>query len=815
MNRIKPMTKFLVPAMVLATAGAMAPAQVQSSTRSSTPQELVADQLFLMMQQSLSGSDEPREDQLDRAQILLDLALDLLSDDPDLWLAARNLADMKEDEYALRAALRRYLDLVPEDDAAQMEFFRSWFDEMETVDQKLETIEQVLTSRKGRQLAAPLRSRLASFAALAAEELGDIGRVAKWLKVALELDSTNGEAAEFMYRLALDRNASPEAKAQAAVRWVRAAPARSSSRYALAKSLMELGVFERASDQFEMGTRLSYEAAKPNVIQAWVYCLAAAGLVDDAMGLFDMLEQQFKHQFQGADTAGAEFGYLSTDLELLRLAILSVHGGADEGSQSFAVIRSIFEPLIEENTAEPDAQPVASTQSVSDLVDAEKEEPNLSGLTLAWIAAVFGQNLDLVDDWIGPTLRDHSLAKRALGWQALQRGDSKTARRLLESIKETDDFALLGLARLEATRADQDKMLVEVAQRFNAQMPSLMAQIELNKLEVEVPISRAVASIVQEVERWPRRVWKTNFSRSRWISTKFEVTPVRVGYLEPLFGHITIRNLSGIPLAIGPREGVPSLLQVSVLPSIEGRTMSQIHGMYVDLWRQLVLGATEHIKISFRLDRSGLGDVFARHPFSPVVIQARAMLDPVLGAEGTLRTRVTGGTDSVRAIQRWSLGVTDEHVEQCFADLETGTEIKQMAAVSRLFVLATGFSGDIDTDTESFRLRVTDTINKRFAEFDPSGKAWTINLLPQEDEELRSDLQRLEDLARRSDDPLVRVVYLATFVRDLDSPELTSAIRHEDPRIHGFGKAMKTALEIEAKKHAEQEKQGTLIVEEQ
>jgi len=67
--------------------------------------------------------------------------------------------------------------------------------------------------------------------------------------------------------------------------------------------------------------------------------------------------------------------------------------------------------------------------------------------------------------------------------------------------------------------------------------------------------------------------------------------------------------------------------------------------------------------------------------------------------------------------------------------------------------------------------------------------------------------RRVIDLAERSDDPLVRIVYMVTQVDDPSSAALTDAIRHDNSIISGFAEALKEGLALDEQRRQEIERQ--------
>ena len=251
-----------------------------------SPGELVADHLTRMAIQTLAGQSQPRSDQFARARILLDLAIQLCPDDTQLLRLRAELARRNGDRPALRRMLQRYCRLVPEDDAAQLDLITASLDGRPTLAERAKVVRRLLDEKGADQFTDPLRSRLFSYLAAVAREVGDDEQTLAWIKRAVSLDPSNKEAAVLALRLVESRKAPPLAVGTAMLLLVRADPLDAQSRLGLAQLLLSQGAYADAAEQYEVAERLG---ADPPAQTAYDRALAltGAGRADDATGLLN------------------------------------------------------------------------------------------------------------------------------------------------------------------------------------------------------------------------------------------------------------------------------------------------------------------------------------------------------------------------------------------------------------------------------------------------------------------------------------------------------------------------------------------------
>lgn len=756
--------------------------------------QMMADQLMAMAWTIFGRESAPRPDQLDRARVLLDMAVKLAPDDEGLWQLRASLARTSEDQAMLVDSLRNYLRLEPHDDAAQLEMIQARLGGVEAVDEYLAALERFLRAEAADQLSAPLRSRLATLAAQAAQEVGDPQRSAAWLGYAVKLDEVNPDAARMMYQLAIDREGTPRQQGAALVNLVKASPVDPSVRIALANLLMQQAVYAQAVDQFNVAMNLVDMQSRLELLTQFTLCLIASGREDEVPPLLLELQMFLKQMADAQNPAPSaedekaepqapsldDLPALPTTLEFARLILMQ------------------------------DANPVAAQDSFQRLRDSaaavqDSQEQQDSLQQLAWVGAVFNQDAAWVQQRIDLMEADNEHARLASGWLALRRGEAEAARTIFESLGPDNMFARLGLATLPGL---SDKQKADAYQQIVWDNPTSMGAVvaarRLHKLDKPVSATGEGVPIRVLVDNLPRQLWTPALTVSPWVRLSMTVTPGSFGYLQPMTARVTVRNATRMPLSVGQGGAIQNALMVMCSPSIRNEPMGRLQPTFFNMGRRLTLQPGASIQADIRLDRFDMGQLAAINPASTITFSAQSMLDPRPLPTGGIVPGPLGAQTSVGSLQARGQPATPSNLQLWMKDLDGTDPAVRAIAIARLLVIARQPAES--TEMVDLRAKVRDLIGQRYPSFNRVLQAWTVRfMLP--DEQGQPVAQRVIDLAQRSDDPLVRIIYLVMNADEPTSPALTDAMRHDDPTIRAYAQAMKTGLEEDAKRAAEAERE--------
>lgn len=733
------------------------------------PEDLMATKYVVLAKSSLFGQSELRPDQMTRARILLDLAIDLQPDNADLRLLSAELAEVSSDESRRIEALRRYVQLRPDDDAIQLDLIQALIGRRQTLDAQLDAAERILTSGAGKRFSKPLRSHLAVQAASAAWELGDTQRYAQWTQEAVRLDPTNGQAASMLYNYILNQSDDPRLIGAAAVALVRAKPFNAAARLELATILYSQGVYIRAGEQYDAAAKLLDRALTEQEVQMWASAMAAGSRSDDALTLLSRYESNLRALASAEAEAGATPPgvRLPANLAMIRL---SIHSTRDDNERTRAAYTALRNQLL-------------------------ASETDAAALDADWIGALFGYDLDTIEANLQNRDPQDPLVQRARGWLTIHRGDHERARALLEPMVDRDPFAELGLAWIKDEPVDRRRLAFQnIIYGWPTSPASLIAARKLAAEGHDVRATPTGASLANLMDKFPGLLWEIDTQSSRWIDCELSLSPGRFAWLDPIPAELSIRNTTLMALGVGPDAPITGHVRLLLTPSAAGRQVSFLPPVVVQLDRVLALGPGESITVKTRLDRAVLGQLVQSMPSTTLTLNATAIFDPRdtdrgfhLGPLGTTRT--------VHAVSLRTQPITPANIDQWLAALESGAPSQQMVAAARLLFAAVNLPPELDN--AETRQRIGDAVNQRIGDAGVLQHAWAAAfLVPTEAGD--TPFRRIVDQFERSDDPAVRCVYLASQVTDPEAPALTAAMRSDNDTIRRFAEALQEGLIADA-----------------
>lgn len=753
------------------TSAAFGQASDDEPTTATTVQAMLADQWLQASRRVLDALDqEPTADQLDLSARFFDMALQLMPEDQELWRLRAELAHIAGDDKNWANAMRQYLRLNPTDDQAQYRLIMSVVENKPTVDARYRTLMSLLDSPRAGQLSDPLRSRLSSFAAASAKELGDDEQFRQLLKNALRLDSANIDAARMTLDVVVNDDPSAIKVGAAAINLIRAAPLDGSARLQLATVLASNGVYGRAADQYELATRMIGQPLALTDLHDWAFALAADRRYSNALELIDSVQKMLNQppqpapgedgaeQHPPAPNAAAESNEpLPVAFELVRLMCYRGMGEQARAAATFKTIAALFEK---------DAD---SGQSPA------RDE-------LAWIAAVFDDAGQVYERTIAAMDKQSDARTRAEGLRASLHGSAEQAQQILTPLADKDALAAFGLARLIEAERGRVRQLRRVVQSGPMSHAALLAGIAAQNDDRDTWPTSSGVSLMQLMDRMPPSLWRMDLNKFTWINVWLRLDKGRFGYLEPIQASLRLRNSTQLPIAVGPGQSLQGQVMISTRAFSRGVAVGPVPPIVIDAARKLTLAPGQAIELQVRLDRSGLGQLISRTPFEPVSFNLDAYVDPVATPLG-MRATGLGTRESIRAVQVRGLPVTRQSIEQWLAEAESSVSTTRVRALARLFQLNQQRLDE--AFDQAFVRSIWEKVNVAFTKLSTREQALTTLFLAQEDSE-QSPVSRVFDIAKRSDDPLLRIAYLYQHVETTGDPALLAAIRSEVPQIRNF-----------------------------
>lgn len=783
---------------------AVTPLWAAQANRRDSVDALLADRFATLAMLMVAGSEKLDDDRLTGSRLLLDLALELSPEDAELWRLRREHAQRMGDVEAERRALSAYCRLRPQDDVAQADLILMSLRRQgtQTLEQRVATIERLINSDLGKSLSPALRSRLASYVAVAAREMGNNALFSSWLKYALRTDSTNVVAARLTYDLVIERNAPPYDIALALQGLLRANPIEASTHQRLGELLLTYGVYDRAAEQFEVAQMLATEPGSPGFYHSWASALAASGRSDDALELISSYERLLVQRQQQAEqrtadqeadasapdapnrdtvAADGDAKVLPPEMQMLRLSIQS--GFNTVPASAIASIRELYQSQIEAGSALAQVK-LAWTLALFNIDPAEVQQ-----LTQA-IAAARGE--------------DDLTVYRLRGWLALHADDRDTALQYLQPIAEVDAYAAYGLSRLlRASDPAQSTRWRRLAVQLEpASLPGVLAARELHDAGERAEMTEVGVGLNQMLRSWPITMLRPDPLRRPWMGVSIEMDTQRPGYLDPMIAKITIRNTTNMPLSFAPEGALPTQLFVYISTRQAGRALGSLPPIIVDVHRRLRLEPNEAIEIEVPLHRGPFGVALRQLAGQTLTFSATAVLDPRPTPRGHVVNGPLGATTTLNLVEVTGATASVPHVERWLGALEQPDRRARSRALAHLVQLAPALAG-VEGGAELSQ-RIVTTVNRIYPDLDPVTQAWTLMFLPG-DETGRAMFERVHQAAQRSNEPIVRIAYMMAQVSDPASTQITADMRHEDPRISVFARVKRKLLQEQQEQQQQQQ----------
>jgi len=768
-------------------------------TVGSSPKDLMTDQLVLLARKCLRGQDQPTPAQLQAAAALLQQALPLAENNAEFLRLWAEVNDRLNRPQEVMAALKRYCNLRPADDAAQLELILKSLAQEQLLENRLAKVERILDSKNAEGLSAPLRSRLASFAAGAWRELGKTDKLDRRLAQALDLDSANLEAARLGYAVAVERQMSGREQGQAFLRVLRANPMDVALRRQLGEMLLSGGAYTAACRQFALAQTLAGGPLDDGFYQAWISALIAGNQLEEALSMLNALSQRDNAAKSGEvagvsekpnnptattqpDTAPAS-GRFPVDLEVLRLLVFHLQNQSRSVEASLSLLRQEFA----KRTQAGDQQ--AATDALWLTVLCAPILPEVA-------------ELDKLAKQVGaePGAKAGVVERRCQAWAALRRHDPRAAG-LLAALAKEDVLGIYGQA-LEILKADVDSgktMLAKVVKLEPTSLAGILAAQKLHALGGGKPeATEAGAALLEALQELPRFVCEPDLAQNSWVRLEIHPVSTNYTYLEPVQAVAVLRNATNVPLAIGSQGPISSRLFVYLEVRAAGQVVANLPPMVFDARQRLVLGANQALEIPLRLDWSEVGWLLGQNPLDRLILSGQAVLGPQGSIEGRVQVGPLGSKDFLEPIVRPGVFFAEETLNNYLAALDQPDLARQMEAVAWLCPVLARIQNSKDKALQEAASKITLAVTRTYQSMDPLLQAWTVHfLLP--DAQKKPVLSTVHDLAQRSDNPLIQIVYLASQVDDPQSPLLDAALRHKDAAIAGFGQAWREVLRQTAK----------------
>lgn len=754
----------------------------------------------------LKIAENPTIDDFRIASEVFATACTLLPGDQTMLRLRMEAAENAGDDQTVRQIARSLVALDPKDTVALLRVISGVIGDLQTVDERLAAYDKFL-GESGQGLDDSVRSRLALDAALLYRERGDLDRFAAMLTQAVELDSTNKDAATLALAFYTQRIDDPIGRFEwLLISVLKADPFDQATLAACVRELTAAGaadgawrfarVLRRLADarQIELapGEERAYDIAEWNAAGAEAVIRRLSAMVDFERNR--VMEVRRQLQEMGQPTEGVprpESIFLAPSRERVRLLCAAAIGDTERAA---IMLREL----------------TASTQrAMIELADssrrpAEIDDAQADGLRaalqaeLVWIRLFAGLELTEaaqgLDELVAGGKTDAAVLRRLGAWRLLRSSDAESARRALEASIE-DPLCELGLALLAEKTQDKSEAVrryFSVARAIPTELAGSYARTRLKSLAGRLPglteTAQTLEKMAAEVPGWleemvesPRRVIALDVEPLRSGVSPIERTPLR----------LTLKNISQVPLALGSDKPINSrFLFIPVIEVGPARMLGSEYIHIVALDRRLRLLKDESVDAIVWPDLGSMSNDLEWVGSS----QARIRWRVLQGFEVSSQRMFEPGPGSISAETEPLIRPAVARASAVNDALRRAIEVAGPRELSDTLQalklqLANPNSGLEYADLD----RLIELLARRFASMDRATKILVMCLLPPS-KKVQPCL-RIDQLAGQDTDEEVLAVLLATRVFKADDPVLTAPAVVNSTRLAALAALVKKRIE--------------------
>ena len=770
------------------------------------PRQLLAGQ-YLRTAMILMETNSVNIQSLQDAVFLLQQATNLDPDNAEIWrtlLELLDLQDRSEDDQLRQTVLEHIAQLDPNDDVVQLRLINTSIAQRQTLQERIEAYEQLLSAQNRAELGAAITSRLALDLALLLSRNNDVQGYSNWVGEAVAADPSNraavAEAAGFFRMNVTDAFA----EAELLTSLMLADPAEVVTQVSLAQLLLDHGahtaadrIYGVSEDTFEAGGSFAPSGMLADrAVAQW-----GRGHVQAALQTIRSRQDQADVMFR------QRVRQQNPELTRLELARMKAPVAATLATIRAAIHNRLGDDQIESSLL---GVQMAYQAEIGQLRGAEN--PDASALLdrylqAAWVLVWLDGDMELVTifldnakETLGENGLNPSAQSRFDGWIALRRGELDQAIALLETHAEDDLAAQLGLALAQLRKGNRPDGAGGLLRVARAQPGSLIGVWAADLLAELIGRRLTPAELDPQAEQLTQLIDSIplvydRFPRDPSLAFALRVVPVKNTFkpYEPVIINLEITNHAPFPLAID--NGGPIRARVVLIPTMQiarDLRVSQLAPIVVDIDRRLRLEPRQTLVVPIDLRRTGINDLLNNmHPMRGALLRIRAISNFWVPKEGVIRPGVLGTesklrqpirVDGVRLTQPW----VEHAISAAIAPASTD-DLATMALLSRLALVL-----QPDQAAPELIQLVRESVQalaEGFAKIDSISQAWLLAVLPP-----IGLMEPMMAMARKSPDKYVQISYLLYHVTDPSDPMLDAAKRSDDPDIRSAADVVEAAI---------------------
>jgi hypothetical protein len=741
----------------------------------------------------LRTSASPQATDYGVATLLCEIAGAYAPDDVELVRRRAEAAWNWGDAAALDAATRRIIELDRRDTLAQLRLLSSRFSSMQTAEDKLAAFDRVGGST---DLDASVRSRFLLDASLLARERGDDAGFVRRLSRAIELDSSNKDAAVLALGFFEQRSDDRWGRLDLLTNLLLADPLDPQVHARLARECASGGAYQ-AARRFNRNVRtLIKQGGQSDTADSVIESTMLDILCDGPQRTYADFNNQIKDaretlasrlkilEAARQPTAGLlkpEDVRLDMDSEAIRITCALMMGDApgtatsvhELGLTAHANVLKLMDPL----------------QRPADMVEADAMDYARIAIarTELWRLAT-GYDLDQVEPDLAAALHDaketDADARAIRAMVAARAGEYDKATQILGDASQDDPWLSIAAALSAELSGDilHAIQLYDAAREGSPVSPQgVLAGTLADRLHVahSIPASpeqgatrRRLEDLAGQIDPWVDQVTRSAKSFEH-LSAKLDQPEADA--LSPAYATITLRNLSPIPLALGAGKPLNSRLLIAQSVEVGGRSLTNLASAEVlDAQRRLRLLPGETIEIRYALDDGPTG----------------WLLETMAAASGQVRLRVVQGFEIKANGAREpgpgcleTMSTTLQRRPLAEGRLKPGelAVLFEKADPAALAPLLIGARAAIVLPPPEGAQPIIDALVNRYAALPPKVRCLVVAAIPPASE--LHELAPLDEVISKEQDPIVLGLALVTRATSADSPLLAAALASGDAHL--------------------------------
>ncbi len=717
-----------------------------------TAERLVADALVNDARIRGRSDKIPAALAASEAELLLRAAVQVDPQNLVAWSLLAEAYEANDHNDQAREAYKQMLKLDPQNYVAQVRFLETLADD-KPVEQQLKVYVSALASKS---LHVQVRSEAALRAGKLNLQRGEVSEARRLFLQAIDLNRVNIGAWQALCRLEPEPGELAPQRLKLLISMLGGNPYQPDALLTGATLMARTSVFDSAAD-WQMAAveqlRLSGQTIAAEVYLDLAMYLCIAGRRLDAEPLITEL--------------------LKIDDAPLTVSLLSLAIRRDPDPALLDKVRQRLTDALPKDTA-------PAQERIAALTDALWVE-------LAYASSLSDQVEARLEALRTLTNADNPTYRRLFGWRLLRLDKPAEARKVLEPLADTDEYARLGLARAAEAMGDHDAATTQI-QEIWRQHPlgllAVMAAQDAEKYKVKLTDSSLTFATRSEAAKYPKNsVFAHRQPRDLVLITpSMQKNTFMAG--EPVTIKLTMTNTTDHALALGANGAVPVSLMADA--AIRGTQVRSFNGYAIENSpRTYRLEPGESLAVSLRADQGSLRQWLEANPSGLASVSISVTTNPVMTADGSVpglggQTIFAGDFDRVG----FNISGLDQvnKMARDFDSYSAATRLQVAALLQSIVPSLPDQNPDEiknattkpDVTPAELKVAIINMLKKQYKIGTPLMQAWLVRNAPRD---LPADLVSLLDTQADNSDSIARMMWYDHLAATLGSTDKPAAIK--------------------------------------